>query len=174
MVGSPQPGGRPFGAALRLPRESGLLAARGGGGAVGDRRPGSVSSVILPTSVVDRAAVGGGQAGLAPVDDHRGGDFAVLQRLGRVERVGRFGVAGQVGGRLVAFGVFELARQVGRAGGDEDRQEPDREDDPLRPTTGGEGEERAAHCVPHPLSEQVGQVSPRSVTGCLAGEVSQT
>ena len=29
---------------------------------------------------------------------------------------------GQVGGRLVAFGVFELARQIGRAGGDEDRR----------------------------------------------------
>ena len=85
---------------------------------------------------------------------------------------GRFGVAGQVGGRLVAFGVFELARQVGRAGGDEDRHEPDREDDPLRAATGGEGEEGASHWVPHPIRAGSAQSSPRASGrhGCLAGE----
>ena len=136
-------GRQAFGAALGC-RPSLRLAAGGGRCAVGDHA-GEALLGHLADVFDDRAAVGGGQAGLAPEDDHRGGDFAFLQRLGRVERVGRFGVAGQVGGRLVAFGVFELARQVGGAGGDEDRHEPDREDDPLRAATGGEGEEGASH-----------------------------
>ncbi len=92
----------------------------------------------------DRRVVGGVEARLAPVDDHRGREFALLQRFGRVEGVGRLGVARQVGGRLVAFGVFELAWQVGPEG-DEDRQEPDRKDDPLRAAAGRESEQRASH-----------------------------
>ncbi len=88
----------------------------------------------------DRLLVGHGEAVGAAVDDHRGGEFAVLEFLGGVQRLGRFGAAGQVGGGLVAFGVFELAGQVGGSGRNEDRDEPDGEDDPLGLAASGEGE----------------------------------
>ena len=98
--------------------------------------PGKRFAVIFSTSsaIVRRSA--GGQARLAPEDDHRGGDFAVLQRLGGVQRLGRFGAPGQVGGRLVAFGVFELAGRLAGPAAMKIADEPDREDDPLRSATG--------------------------------------
>ena len=98
-----------------------------------------------PSGVLDDSpAVGRGQAGLAPVHDHRRRQLAALELLGRLERLGRLSVAGEERCRLVVLRVGELAGQVGGAGGDEDRHQPDQEDDPLGPASGGDGEDRAA------------------------------
>jgi hypothetical protein len=142
VVEVPQPGGEVRGAFRGLPGVL-LLAAAGSGGAVGDD-PGEALRGHLFDVFDDRALVGGGEAGLAAEDDHGRRDFPVLQGLGGLQRLGRFGALRQVGGGLVAFGVSELARQVG-AEGDEDSEEPEGEDDPLGSLAGWEGEEGAAH-----------------------------
>jgi len=141
------------------------LAAGGGGRPVGDEA-GEALLGHLGDVGFDRAQVGGRQPGLAAEDDHRGREFAVLQRLGRVQGGCRFGVAGQVGGRLVAFGVFELAGQVGRSGGDEDAEEPDGEDDPLGAAAGGERQEGAAHlCILSRAGSRAGPVVGEGASG---------
>ena len=104
MVGPPQPGGSfvrtAFAAALSDARISGRRRPRW---RRRRSRPGKRVSAICGDVFFDRAAVGRGQPGLAPVDDHRGSDFALLQRFGGVQGIGRFGAARKVGGRPRCF-----------------------------------------------------------------------
>jgi hypothetical protein len=120
------------------------ITAGGSGGAIG-HHAGKAFRRHLADVADNRLAVRGGEAGVTPENDHGRSEFAFLQGLGRLQRGGRFGVAGQVGGCLVAFSVFELAWQIRWAGSNENHHEPDHEDDPLRPAAGNEGEERALH-----------------------------
>jgi hypothetical protein len=109
------------------------------------RRVPQVQAVELGAIGGDARAILGREAAVAVVDDDDRRQLGALQLLGRLEGLGRLGVAGQERRRLILLVVGELAGHVGghRA---EDDHEPDAEHDPLGAAAGREGQE-LAHAV---------------------------
>ena len=95
---------------------------------------------------LDPLPVGGIQRPLLALvdDDQRQQLVAALDLLGRGQRGGRLGVAGQERGRLVALRVVELGRQVAADHRGDDDQ-PGGEENPLEPSPGRECEQPPSH-----------------------------